>query len=66
MKIYCHASDYGIRVILIHVWEGGVEKLIAYVSRTLSIAESKYSQMIWNEGLAVIPIWFIAFSSVLV
>ena len=52
IKLYCDASGRGIGACLMHV-EHGVEKPVAYASRTLSVAEQNYAH-IEREALAII------------
>ena len=51
--ITCDASPVGVGAILSQVDESGVEKPVAYASRSLSAAERKYAQ-IDREALAII------------
>lgn len=49
----CDASAYGIGAMLAHVMADGSERLIGYVSRSLTPAEKNYSQL-EREGLACV------------
>ena len=53
LVLACDTSDYGVGAILSHVVDGGKERPIAYISRTLSAVEKHYSQL-EKEALAII------------
>ena len=53
IRLACEASAYGIGAVLSHVMPDGSEKPIGFVSRTLTDAEKKYSQL-EKEGLACV------------
>ena len=52
IRLYCDASAVGVGACLMHVIRG-CEQPVMYASRSLSTAESKYSQ-IEREALAII------------
>ena len=52
IKLYCDASPHGIGACLMHVVDG-VEKPVAFASRTLSVAEQNYAQ-VEREALGII------------
>ena len=52
VKLYCDASPWGVGACLMHIVDGQ-EKTVAYVSRTLTLAEGNYAQ-IEREALTII------------
>ena len=52
VKLATDASPYGVSAILSHVMKNGVEKPIAYASRSLTQTEQRYAQ-IDRESLAI-------------
>ena len=53
LLLACDASPYGVGAVLSHVVDGDKEQPIAYISRSLSAAERKYSQLD-KEALAIV------------
>ena len=53
VKVTCYASPIGIGAVISHFLLNGVERPVAYTSRTLSSAEKNYSQLD-KEALALV------------
>ena len=53
LVLACVASPYGVCAVLSHIMEDRSEKPIGFMSRTLTPAEKRYSQLD-KEGLAII------------
>jgi len=53
VKITCDASPVGLGAVLSHTWPDGTAKPVAFVSKTLTITQRKYSQLD-REALALV------------
>ena len=53
LKLDCDVSAYGVGAVLSHVFLNGIERPIAYASRTLTQAEKSYAQL-EKEALSLI------------
>ena len=52
-KVACNASPYGVGAVLAHVMPDGLERPVAYASRSLTNSEQNFSQL-EKEALAIV------------